>query len=122
MFEALTETLTPQEVRDITEIFRQEALQDALQAEQEMALIGAANAQAHRSIEGLGQMTARFHPMHYWTSLVTNGASHLDPEFKTWLAKRPESDYAHVRSNGTKIQVGYTGERRVRFHKRYGEG
>ncbi len=71
----------------------------------------AGDGQQHRqcrcSLAGLhvGELTHRMDPFHYWAQVGLQRANPLDPEFKPWLLKRPESEYAKVDQRPAKLTL-----------------
>ena len=96
MFEALLEDLTAQEVADVREVFRPEALHDAVQADRRIEALGRMNREGHRTLDGMGQLTSRFDLTHLYAAAAKQGANLRDPEFRTWLLRQEGSDYARV--------------------------
>ena len=96
MFEALLEDLTAEEVTEVQQIFRQEALHEALAADRRIEALGRMNREGHRTLDGMGQLTSRFELTHLFAAAAKQGANLRDPEFRDWLLKRDESDYARV--------------------------
>jgi hypothetical protein len=94
--EALTEDLTAEELREMHELLQAEAMQQALKAERRMLAIGRLNRDGAQALNGVGELTHRMDPFHYWAQVGLQRANPLDPEFKPWLLKRPESEYARV--------------------------
>lgn len=103
--EALTEDLTAAEVQEVFQLYREEALREAAQADARLAHIGRLNRAGTRSLDGLGAVTSRFDAHHFYQALALQGANARDPDFRPWLLKREESDYARVRCGGTKVMV-----------------
>ena len=122
MLDALTEQLPPEVLRELQELYRQEALERAVAFDSRSARIAQLNSQACHWLDGVGAPSVRFDADHFHMRRIMEGADPNDPEFRQWLAKREESEYARVRSSSPKIQVGYTGipTDRARFHKSYG--
>jgi hypothetical protein len=122
MLEALTEQLPPEVLRELQELYREEALQRAVGFDHRSADIARLNAQSCHWLDGVGAPSVRFDADHFHMRRILEGADPNDPEFRQWLAKRDESAYARVKSSSPKIQVGYTGIRSdcPRFHKSYG--
>lgn len=122
MLDVLTEQLPPEVLRELQEIYREEAIQRACAFEEREASIARFNEQAAFAMDGVGAPIVRFDADHFHMRRVIEGADPNDPEFRQWLAKRDESAYARVKARGSKIMVGYTGicSDRPRFHKSYG--
>lgn len=122
MLEILTEQVPPEVLRELQELYREEALQRAVASQERMAEIGRFNQDAVYSVDGVGAPTVRFDADHFHMRRVMEGADANDPEFRSWLAKRDEAAYARVNAKGSKLQVGYTGitATRPRFQKSYG--
>jgi hypothetical protein len=122
MLDQLTEQIPPEVLKELQEIYREEALVRAVAFDERCADIARFNDGFAHAVDGVGAPTVRFDADHFHMRRVMEGADPNDPEFRKWLAKRDESAYARVKSKGCKIQVGYTGIRsdRPRFHKSYG--
>jgi hypothetical protein len=119
MFDVLTEKLSSEELREMHELLNEELIQAAAAAERRMVAIGQLNARGGVALDGLGAITDRLDPFHYWAQVGMQKADPRDPDFKPWLLKREESDYARVRFGGTRLQVGWTPPNEKRFHKTY---
>lgn len=117
---ALTEDLTAQEVAEVREIFRQEALHEAVAADRRIEALGRLNREGHRTLDGMGQLKSRFEITHLFAAATKQGADLRDPEFRDWLLKRDESDYARVTHAKPAIIVApgsFTDGCRKRFSK-----
>lgn len=120
--EAITEDLTAEELREMNELLQAEAMAQALAAERRMLAIGRANHAGASSLDGLGEVTHRMDPFHWWAQVGMQRANPMDPEFKQWLLRRPESDYARVRHNPSRLTLAVgsvTDGSSKRFSKTY---
>lgn len=120
--EALTENLSAEELREMHELLAEEAMTQALDAERRMLAIGRMNQDGGTPLPGLGEITHRMDPFHYWAQVGMQRANPLDPEFKPWLLKRPESEYARVNQRPAKLTLAVgsvTDGAAKRFHKSY---
>jgi hypothetical protein len=82
---------------------------DRALAERRRKGVGKVNGQVSRSVDGLGELTARIDNIayHYWGKRI-GYECWADKQFlKEFLRDNPE---ARVRSHGTKLQVGYNGK------------
>lgn len=103
--DVLTEDLTAEELREMHELLNAEALAHALEAERRMLAIGRMNREGAQPLNGVGELTHRMDPFHYWAQVGLQRANPLDPEFKPWLLKRPESEYAKVDQRPAKLTL-----------------
>lgn len=103
--EALTEDLTAEELKEMHELLQAEALTQALDAERRMLAIGQLNRNGATALAGVGELTHRMDPFHYWAQVGLQRANPLDPEFKPWLLKRHESEYARVDQRPAKLTL-----------------
>lgn len=103
--DVLTEDLTAEELREMHELLNAEALAHALEAERRMLTIGKLNRSGATALNGVGELTHRMDPFHYWAQVGLQRANPLDPEFKPWLLKRPESEYAKVDQRPAKLTL-----------------
>ena len=103
--EALTEDLTAEELKEMHALLQAEALTQALDAERRMLAIGQLNRSGATALNGVGELTHRMDPFHYWAQVGLQRANPLDPEFKPWLLKRPESEYARVDQRPAKLTL-----------------
>ena len=120
--EALTEDLTAEELREMNELLQQEAMAQALAAERRMLAIGQMNRSGAVALSGIGELTHRIDPFHYWAQVGIQRANPMDPEFKPWLLKRPESEYARVTQTPARLTLAVgsvTDGAPKRFHKSY---
>lgn len=122
MLDILTEQLPPDVLRELQQLYREEALNRAAVSQERMADIGRFNQDASHFVDGVGAPTVRFDADHFHMRRILEGADPNDPDFRIWLARRDESDYARVKASSHRIQVGYTGIRsdNPRFRKSYG--
>lgn len=87
-------------MRDVAELYRQEAAADALQCEMERAELGRLNeASPSGLVTGVGQVVRRLHATDYWAQQVIHRAPN-DPDLWKWFLKTPEGAYARVRADG----------------------
>jgi hypothetical protein len=99
-FQVLLDSIPPDLMRDVAELYRQEAAADALQCEMERAELGRLNeASPSGLVTGVGQVVRRVHATDYWAQQVIHRAPN-DPDLWKWFLKTPEGAYARVRSDG----------------------
>ena len=120
-FEGATD---PEVIALVKDILQREAIAEAVATEARMAEIGAFNRGDCYAVPGIGETRYRFDAGHFFMTAALHGVNPSDPEFKPWLAKREQGEYARVKSKGTKITSGFTGAsdfeyRAPKFHKSY---
>lgn len=97
-FQVLLEAIPPDLMRDVAELYRQEAAAEALQCEMERSELGRINELMPSNLtSGLGQVTHRLHATDYWAQQVIHRAPN-DPDLWKWFLKTPEGTYARVRA------------------------
>lgn len=111
--------IDPQTLRDVMALYEAEAMQGLVDNHRQREMLGHANhAGATRP---LGQPGMQFSPTqrdYFWMQRYHN-ASWDDPSFVKWFQGTDAGDYSRVKSIPEKVQVGFTGERKVTFRKSY---
>lgn len=111
--------IDPETLRDVQALYEQEALAALMDDRRQREMMGAMN---HAGvIRQVGHPGMQFSPTqrdYFWMQRYHN-ASWDDPDFVKWFQGTDAGDYSRVRNIPAKVQVGYTGERRVTFSKTY---
>lgn len=97
-FQVLLDAIPPDLMRDVAELYRQEAAAEALQCEAERAELGRINAATPSGlVSGMGQVVHRLHATDYWAQQMIHKAPN-DPDLWKWFLKTPEGSYARVQA------------------------
>lgn len=95
-YQALFDSLEPELLRDVMELYRQEALEEALACESDRADLGNFSREhPARRRDGLGILTHRLHLTDYWAQQIVHRAPN-DSGLWKWFLKTPEGAYARV--------------------------
>jgi len=103
-------------VRDVIEAFAEDDRAEQAKAGHARNVAGYFNQNVPHTWSDIGVPTMRLTVDDFWRQQVAHNAVG-DPDLWHWFLRRPEGEYARVKSSSPRIVVGFTGGKRetIRF-------